>query len=82
MSGIEIPILIYTDADFELEKLGIQSSIKNTNVAIFTFYFINAINRYEEEGVEYTSIMCNGKDYVSPLPFDVVKQLIDENLYV
>jgi hypothetical protein len=80
MNGIEIPILIYTDADFELEKLGIQSSIKNTSVALFTFYHINAINRYEEEGIEYTSIMCNGKDYVTPLPMEIVKQLINENL--
>jgi hypothetical protein len=82
MTGIELPILIYTDADFELEKLGIQSSINNTNVTMFTFYFINAISRYEEDGVEYTSLMCNGKDYVTPLPFDIVKQMINENLYI
>lgn len=78
--GIELPILVYSDSNYELEKLGIQTSIENTKIVQFTFYRIDLIHSYEEDGVQFTAIYCNGKDYTSPAPIDLIKKMITENL--
>lgn len=80
MKGIELPILVYSDSSYELEKLGIQTSIENTKIVQFTFYRIDLIHSYEEDGVQFTAIYCNGKDYTSPAPIELIKKLINENL--
>lgn len=80
MKGIEIPILVYTEKDFELEKLGIESAISNAQIVKWTFFQIAAINEYEEDGVMFTAIGCNGQNYISPAPYELIKQLILENL--
>ena len=80
MKGIELPILVYTDRDYELEKLGIQTSVSDTKIVQFTFYRIDLIHSYEEDGVSFTAIYCNGKDYTSPAPIELIKKLINENL--
>lgn len=80
MKGIELPILVYENSNYELEKLGIETSATDTKIVQFTFYNIDMIYQYEDDGVLLTAIYCGGKDYTSPAPFDLIRKLISENL--
>jgi hypothetical protein len=80
MKGIELPILVYENSNYELEKLGIETSATDTKIVQFTFYNIDMIYQYEDDGVQLTAIYCGGKDYTSPAPFDLIRKLISENL--
>lgn len=80
MKGIELPILVYEESNYELEKLGIETSASDTKIVQMTFYNIDMIYQYEDDGVQLTAIYCGGKDYTSPAPFDLIRKLISENL--
>jgi hypothetical protein len=80
MKGMELPILVYENSNYELEKLGIETSATDTKIVQFTFYNIDMIYQYEDDGVQLTAIYCGGKDYTSPAPFDLIRKLINENL--
>lgn len=80
MKGIELPILVYEESNYELEKLGIETSAPDTKIVQMTFYNIDMIYQYEDDGVQLTAIYCGGKDYTSPAPFDLIRKLISENL--
>ncbi|CAB4153959.1 hypothetical protein UFOVP636_41 [uncultured Caudovirales phage] len=62
MKGIELPILVYENSNYELEKLGIETSATDTKIVQFTFYNIDMIYQYEDDGVLLTAIYCGGKD--------------------
>lgn len=80
MKGIELPILVYENSNYELEKLGIETSSSETKIVQFTFYNIDMMYSFEDDGVVLTAIYCGGKDYTSPAPIDLIKKLINENL--
>ena len=76
---IKFPILFLTDNTCHLESLGIDFKLIDCDVRETTFYIINAVSPYIEDGTNYTTIHSNGDGFICPLNIEEVERLITEN---
>ena len=80
---IEVIVFFNSTEDTALRELDIEpktaikTAIKDAEKRPVTFYSINNIARYYEEGGEYCCIASNGQEYITPLKYEVVKSLIE-----
>jgi len=70
--NITLPIYIYDEDSSKLEDLGIETSLKDAPTEKMTFYEINAIAPYIENGIEASTIFCNGREFICPLSYGEV----------
>lgn len=71
---IELPILFVPFGEVKMHELGLGCGSEPRPMLFFN---INGITPYiDPEGNLYTSILCNGGQYVCPLPYkEVVRRL-------
>lgn len=78
MLPIELPIYFNTDETSKLEKMGIGAHVKNCEVRLMTFFFINAIGSAEEsDGFEYGIIHTGDESFSSVYTYEKLKQLLN-----
>jgi len=77
--NIKLPILFLTDDTCHLESLGLDFNLSDCDVRETTFYKINAISPYFEDGVNYTTIHSNGDGFICPLDIQEVERIILKN---
>lgn len=76
MKPITLPIKIHDDTSMQLDELGIKMDIEECPTKEFFFLSISGISRFMDGDVEYTEIHSNAQCYLSPLPFDKVKEML------
>jgi hypothetical protein len=78
MIPIELQIYFNTDETDNLEKMGLESSVKNCETRFMTFYVINAIGSgTEADGFEYGIIHTGDESFSSVLTYEELKQIIN-----
>jgi len=75
---IEIEIFYDNEQTDELIKLGIDVSDEMLDIRKVTFYRIDAIEHYNYNSKNYSTINCSGVLYISPIPYKTLKKLIEE----
>lgn len=78
MKGVKIPCLYLEGEALRLKNLDIEVPMEASIDKDVKFYNIDGLNIYEEQGIEYTEILCNGAYYLTRLPFSKVEKLFDE----
>jgi hypothetical protein len=77
MLPIELPIYFNTDETANLEKMGLDSHVKNCEVKLMTFFAINAIGSAKEsDGFEYGIIYTGDESFSSVLTYKELKELL------
>lgn len=76
---IKLPILFNTDSTQLLQNQEIDFDLRLCEVRIMTFYRIDAISLYFENGIEYSQIYSNGMSFYSTLKINEVEQIIETN---
>jgi len=77
MLPIELPIYFNTDETSNLEKMGIDSHVKNCEVRLMTFFAINAIGSAKEsDDFEYGIIYTGDGSFSSVLTYKELKELL------
>jgi len=77
--NIKLPILFMPESISHLESLGLDFNLSDCDLRETTFYRINAISPYYEDGVNYTTIHSNGDGFICPLTIQEVERIILEN---
>lgn len=75
---IKLPIFYHTDNTRKLESMEMDDSfsIEECDEKEMTFYVVNAVAPYEENGITYSSIHTNGTMFICPYDPDRVNNLI------
>lgn len=77
--NLNLPILFETDNTCQLEVIGMDFKLSDCDIRETTFYYINAVSSYLENGINYTTIHSNGDGFICPLEKREVERLIQEN---
>lgn len=79
MKPIELEIFFYEKEQMKMVELGLEDEIpsKECSKRKMTFFNINAIAPYKEDGETYSAIHCNGTSFVSPVKYDELKKLLE-----
>ena len=75
---ITLPIFFINENDATLQDLGIKTNIEDSDVREITFYHINYIATYIEDGKSYGLIGTNDENMISPWSKEKIEKLIDE----
>jgi len=76
--SIEIPVFFLTANATVLQDLDMEVSESDWEPRNMTFYHIGGIAPWEsKKGNWYTSILCNNSEYITPMPYQEVKKLIE-----
>jgi len=80
MLPIELPIYFNTEETANLEKMGIDSHVKNCEIRLMTFFAINAIGSAKEpDGFEYGIIYTGDQSFSSVLTYKELKESLNSN---
>ncbi len=79
---VQLPIFFHTDNTSDLFNLDVEFKVKDCSIRQVTFYIINAIAPYFEDGKVYTTIHSNGDNFLCPLSIQEVEKIINENTNV
>jgi hypothetical protein len=78
MLPLELQIYFNTDETDNLEKMGIESDVRNCETRFMTFYTINAIgSAKEKDGFEHGLIYTGDESFSSVLTYEELKQIIN-----
>ena len=77
--NIELPILFNSEQQSQLKELGVDTAIEETEVRQVTFYNIDAVAPYYENGNEYSCIHVSGMEFLCPMKYQEVIRKIEEN---
>jgi len=77
MKALELPIFFENEITDELSKLGIEINLSDTDLRMCTFYNIDLIAPYLDNGIFYTHVYSCGKGFICNLNYKQVKQLIE-----
>jgi len=78
MLPIELEIYFNTDETESLEKMGIESHVKNCEKRLMTFYTINAIGpAKEKDGFEHGLIYTGDESFSSVLTYKELKEILN-----
>lgn len=74
MEPIELPVLFIPEEEVTKFDLGLDYESEPKPLLFFN---INGIAPYiDPKGNSYTEILCNGDEYVCPIPYEKVKNMI------
>jgi hypothetical protein len=73
---LELRIFNYDDASLQLAKLDVDIRLKDLEVNPITFYSIDAISPYDEDGVEYSIVFSSGREFVCDLDYKSLIEVI------
>jgi hypothetical protein len=62
--NITLPILHHSNTTATLKELALEYSYADCDTRQVTFYTINAISPFTDEGVNFSSIHSNGTEYI------------------
>ena len=75
---IELEIYFNTEETQNLEKMGLDSHVKNCEIRSMTFFSINAIGSAKEtDGFEYGIIYTGDESFSSVLNYEQLKQILN-----
>lgn len=74
-----IPIYYNTESTKTLNDLGIEYNLSDCDIRDVIFLHINVIGRYIEDDIEGTTIYANGREFISPLKINEVKELYEQS---
>jgi hypothetical protein len=78
MIPIELQIYFNTEETDNLEKMGLESSVRNCETRFMTFYTINAIgSAIEVDGFEYGLIHTGDESFSTVLTYEELRQIIN-----
>jgi len=77
MKALELPIFFENESTNELSKLGIDINLDDSDLRMCTFYNIDLITPYLDEGISYTHVHSCGMEFICNLNYKQVKQLIE-----
>lgn len=76
---IELNIFYNTEEDSKLSSLNIDVPLSRCDIRKVTFYQINAISPFLEDGIEYCTIHSNGDSFVCTDSYIEAKNKIENN---
>lgn len=76
MTPLTIFIFHHTDETLTLSNSNTDFSIEDCEEREMTFYSINAISKYIENGIEYGMIHANGSQYITTESYNSLKEII------
>ncbi len=82
MKPLIVKVFFYTDAQLKLKELGVDDEIplSKCDLREVTFYTINALSEYKEEGeeeVELCAIYSNGNNYIANMAYENAKKHVE-----
>lgn len=78
-NGIDIECVFLTEQEMELSKIGVETTLADsTDFRPVTFYTIDALYPFYEDGIEYTCLWSGGTSYVIKKKVNQVKELIKQ----
>ena len=69
-------IFNYDDASLQLAKLDVDIRLKDLETNPITFYSIDAISPYDEDGEVYSIVFSSGREFVCDLSYGELKDVI------
>ena len=75
--GLELNCLYLPEGSSELEKLGIETKAEDAQIMPATFWNIDAVAKYTEDGVNYSDICSGGHNYICVLPYEELIRVIN-----
>lgn len=73
---LELPIFHHTDATRSAKDMGLNYELEDADIRPMTFYHVNALSPYFEDGKEYSSIHTNDSEYTCTMPYKAVREAI------
>lgn len=67
---ITLDIFHHNDQTTTLKDVGIDYSLTECDLRPVTFYTINAISTYEENGRKHASIHTNGREFIASISYE------------
>jgi hypothetical protein len=80
MKPLVLLIFHHTDETQSLKQASVDYSIEDCEEREITFYSINAVSIYTENGIDYGMIHSNGDQFVCTKNYKEVNNLINQNL--
>lgn len=78
MKPIELQCFHYGENSINYEELGLKKPpIAETELRGVTFFRIDAVERYTENGGEY-SVIVSSSEYICNIPYETAVQLVKE----
>lgn len=77
---IDLFIFHHTDETDTMQRVGVDYPMDNAELRKITFYTINAVSQFFDDGNEYASIHTNGSQYICPMTKDKLNELIKKHL--
>ena len=74
---IELDVFFHSDESYALKSCGVDYSLDSCDTRKMTFYQINAISPYLEDGQEYSSIHTNGAEYIATIKYGELKKMLN-----
>lgn len=81
--GLKLPIFYKPEGYDQLEKLGLAQDLKmeEAEIRMLTFYHINAVGPYREDGKTYAKLFVDGDEFIVAMPIDELELLIDNTWF-
>lgn len=73
---LKLPIYHHTDGTRALKGLGLDYQIEDCDIRPITFYHINAVSPYFDNGKEYSSVHTNDSEYTCPMTYKDIQEAI------
>lgn len=75
---LEPPIYHYGDDTIKLAELDVEVSLDHLDIKEITFYNIDAVGSYTEDDVDYGVVFVVGKEFLCPLTYEQLKDVVRE----
>lgn len=78
---LEVTILFNSENDRQLKDLGIEpgTTIKDCEKREMTFYNVDNISPYREDGEWYCCISSGNQEYITLMSYEEIKKMIEDN---
>lgn len=76
MKGIEFDIMFWDDSQTQLNNIGIRPSMLETGTRRVTFYVIDCIAQYIEDGKDFCTIYSGDSEYIVNDTYVNVKHIL------
>lgn len=75
---LELQVFNYTPELLGLVKLDVEVTLDELELNPMTFYNIDGISPYIENEIEYTIIFSSGREFISPIHYEALKDVVRE----
>lgn len=76
MKGIDFDIMFWDEPQVQLNNLGIRPDLLETDTRKVTFYIIDCIAPYIEDGKDYCTIYSGGSEYIVNDTYENIKTIL------